>query len=112
MDYPIHIDTISMQLSIFILRGCQTKFLKNDVFLSLRIVFIQANSADPVEMLPYAAFHLGLHCLHKYLFTGIQNEKETVLHRSIISPMFMFYIVGLFYGQSKNLFQKALAFKL
>ena len=26
-------------------------------------------------MSPYAAFHLGLHCLPKYHFTGIQNEK-------------------------------------
>ena len=50
-------------------------FLKCDVFQSLKIVFIQANSADPDEMPPYAAFHLGLHCLPKYLFTGMQNEK-------------------------------------
>ena len=34
-----------------------------------------ANSADPDEMLPYAAFHLGFHCLPKYLSTGIQIEK-------------------------------------
>ena len=27
-------------------------------------------------MPPYAAFHLGLHCLPKYLFTGIQNKKD------------------------------------
>ena len=26
-------------------------------------------------MPPYAAFHLGLHCLPKYLFTITQNEK-------------------------------------
>ena len=26
-------------------------------------------------MPPYAAFHRGLHCLPKYLFTGIQNAK-------------------------------------
>ena len=26
-------------------------------------------------MTHYAAFHLGLHCLPKYLFTGNQNEK-------------------------------------
>ena len=38
--------------------------------------FILANSTDPDEMLPYAAFHLGLHCLPKYPFTGIQNEKS------------------------------------
>ena len=33
-----------------------------------------ANSADPDEMPPYVAFHLGWHCLPKYIFTGIQNE--------------------------------------
>ena len=32
-----------------------------------------ANSADLDKMPPYAAFHLGLHCLQKYLITGIQN---------------------------------------
>ena len=26
-------------------------------------------------MLPYAAFHLGLHCLPKYGFTSVQNEN-------------------------------------
>ena len=33
------------------------------MFLSLKIVFIFANSADPDEMPYYAAFHLGLHYL-------------------------------------------------
>ena len=32
---------------------------------SLKIVFISANNADPDEMPPYAAFHLGLHTLPK-----------------------------------------------
>ena len=39
-----------------------------------KIVFILANSAHSDEMPPYATFNLGLHCLPKYLFTGIQNE--------------------------------------
>ena len=43
--------------------------------MSLKIAFILANSADPDEMPPYVAFHLGLHCSPKYLFTSIQNEK-------------------------------------
>ena len=47
MDYPIHNDTISMEL------------------------FYLKNSADPDEM----PLHLDLHCLPKYLFTGIQNKK-------------------------------------
>ena len=44
-------------------------------YLSLKIVFILANSNGPDEMPPYVAFHLGLHCLPKHLFTGIKNEK-------------------------------------
>ena len=72
MDYPKYIDT-SMELSILCFKGgCQSKFLLNDAFLSLKIVFSLANSADPDELNPYAAFYLGLQCLPKYLFV---NEK-------------------------------------
>ena len=46
-----------------VLRGHRSKFLNNEVVMFLKIVFIFANSADPDEMLPLAAFHLGLHCL-------------------------------------------------
>ena len=45
------------------------------IYLSLKIVFILANKADLDEMPPYVAFHLSLHCLSKYLFTGIENGK-------------------------------------
>ena len=41
----------------------------------MKICFIFANSVDLDEMPHYVAFHLGLHCLPKYLFAGIQNEK-------------------------------------
>ena len=43
--------------------------------LSIKIVVILVNSADSDKLPPYAAFHLGIHCLPKYLFTGIQNEN-------------------------------------
>ena len=49
--------------------------LNYDIFMSVKNVFILAHSADPDEMPPYASFHLGLHCLPKYLFTSIQNDK-------------------------------------
>ena len=55
MEFPIHIDTISI-----------------DVFQSLKVVLI-ANSADPDEMQHYAAFPLGLICLSEYPFWGFQN---------------------------------------
>ena len=46
---------------------------------SLNIVFILANIADPEEMPPYAAFHLGLHCLPKYLCTRLTNDSACIL---------------------------------
>ena len=49
-------------------------FLNYDVFIPLTRLFILANGTDPDEMAPYATFYLGLHCLPRYLFTGIQNE--------------------------------------
>ena len=76
MDFPIHIDTISMGLPIVYFKGSQVDFLNYDVFLSLKIILIFANSADPDEMQHCAAFHLGLHYLPKYLFIDVQNEKS------------------------------------
>ena len=49
--------------------------MKFHVFWSpLSFVFILVISADPDIMPPFAAFHLGLYCLPKYLFTSILNE--------------------------------------
>ena len=39
-------------------------------------IFFLADSADPDEMLQFAALHLGLQHLPKYLFTGIQYTHE------------------------------------
>ena len=58
-----------------VLKVHMSNFLNHDVYMFLRIIFISASSADPDEMSPYVTFHLGLHCLPKYLFSGIQNEK-------------------------------------
>ena len=70
-----NISTISMGLPIVRLKGSQAEFLKYDIFLSLKIVFIIANSAGLDEMRHYAAFHLGFHCLQKYPFRGFQYTK-------------------------------------
>ena len=40
-----------MELSILYFKGLLVKIVENYVFLSLRIVFIIANSADPDEMM-------------------------------------------------------------
>ena len=71
MDFPIHIDTISMDLSILYFKGHRSKFLKIEhISVPEDCFYLMANSADPDEMPHYAAFYLGL-----YLFTGTQNEK-------------------------------------
>ena len=74
MDFPIHIDTISMGLPIVHFKGSQVEFY--NAILSLKVILILANSADPDEMQHSAAFHQGLHCLHKYLFRGFQYKKR------------------------------------
>ena len=51
-------------------------FQSYEVFLSLKIVLILENSADPDEMPLYVAFHLGPQCLPKYPFRGFQYIKE------------------------------------
>ena len=56
-----------------ILRSCGSIFLQNDVYLSLKIVFISANSPDPDSTTPDLTG--GPSLLQKYLSTGIQNEK-------------------------------------
>ena len=43
--------------------GHRFLFQNKIVFLSLKIVFVLANSVDPDEMPHSEAFHLGLHCL-------------------------------------------------
>ena len=57
MEY--HKATISMEFSI----GLPVQNSINNVFLSLKIAIILANSAGPDEMLHFVAFHLGFHCL-------------------------------------------------
>ena len=78
MYYPIYIDSINMDLSIFFyFMGPPVKVCKFKLFLSVKIALILANCSDPDEMLFYVAFHLSLHCLPKYmyLFNSIQNGK-------------------------------------
>ena len=52
IDYPIHIDTISMELFILCSNGSKVKVSK---LCLIKIVFCCANSAD-------LAIHLNIHC--------------------------------------------------
>ena len=53
MDFPIHIATIMMGLSIICFKGSQVDFSNKYVLQSLNFEFIIANSADPDEMQHY-----------------------------------------------------------
>ena len=43
-------------------------------FLSMTIDFVLSANADPGEMPHHVAFHVGFHCLPKYLFMGFQTH--------------------------------------
>ena len=58
MDYPIHIDTIRMELSLFYFKELQVKISIKSCISVPEDCFILANSADSDEMPPYAVFHL------------------------------------------------------
>ena len=66
-------DTINCP--VYISRGVSYNFKENIVFFRLKNLFTITNSEDPDEMHHYAAFHLELHCLEKYLFRGFQYIK-------------------------------------
>ena len=63
-------DTIKLGYFISLLGVSDYNFHKNSVCVLFcqNIFFTFTNSVDPDEMQHYAAFHLGLHCLQKYLF--------------------------------------------
>ena len=60
-------------------KGSQVEFSKLLCISAPEIVLILANSAEPDEMQHYAAFHLGLHCLPKYLFWGFPVYKGLII---------------------------------
>ena len=69
-------------------QGCRVIIIKNIVFFCLKIFFTFTNSVAPDEMQHYAAFHLGLHCLQKYLFRGFPNFKGL---RGVTFPCYRCY---------------------
>ena len=60
------IHTVKSEWSIVYIEGPQVIFFF--VFLSLKMDFVLANSADPDEMWHHPTFHLGLGCVQKYSF--------------------------------------------
>ena len=71
MDYHIHIDTKSMELSILYFKGVTGQNFNKMMYSVPEDCFYLINSADPDEIPPCVALHLGLHYLPQYLFTGV-----------------------------------------
>ena len=87
MDYPIHINKISMLL--FILYFCTSQnFNKMMCFSPFKIVRILTNSADPDEMPPDVAFHLG-DSLQKMSVLYAANERVSRLNCYLLVTTFV-----------------------
>ena len=68
IDFSIKFDTVKSECFIEYIEGLQVlhpppKKKKTQYISFLRSYFVSTNSADPDEMSPYTAFHLGIHCL-------------------------------------------------
>ena len=53
------------------------------MFFCLNIYATLSNSVDPDEMRHCAAFHLGLHCLQKYIFMGFPEYRGLIWSRYV-----------------------------
>ena len=80
MDSSFWFYTVHLGWSIVYIEGLQVILFKNIIFISLKIDFVLANSAEPDEMPHYAAFHLGLYCLPKYLLSWMKVEISKILN--------------------------------
>ena len=58
MEFSIKFDTVKSEWSIIYIEGSQVIIFKKYCIFSMKIDFSLANSADPEEMLHYAAFNL------------------------------------------------------
>ena len=75
MKYSIKVDTVKSGWSIIYIEGSQVIISKHIIFLSQMIYFDLANNAGSDDMLLYAAFHLGFHCL-KSTRLGVSSPKK------------------------------------
>ena len=67
MDSSFWLDTINLRYFILHIYGCQIIIFKKGS------IPMYLYGVDPDEIQHYAAFHLSLHCLQKYLFRGFKG---------------------------------------
>ena len=97
MEFSIPLHTIMSWWFILYNGGPKVIISKKFVFLSLQIIFILAYRADPDEMLHYRAFHLGFHCLPKYLIGPV---KQIFCHK--IAIIYLSISLNMCFGCSKE----------
>ena len=73
MEFSIKFDTVKSGWSIIYSEWSLVSISKINGISISEDQFFLVNSADPDEMPHYVAFHLGLHCLPKYLFRHIRS---------------------------------------
>ena len=81
VDLPRLDCKINMRQSILSFKGSHLKNQLWCIYVPKGCHYLN-KQCRPWRMSPYAAFCLGLHCLPKYLLTGIQNEKGVGIYCS------------------------------
>ena len=79
--------------------GYRLLFQNKIVFLSLKIVFVLANSVAPDEMPHSKAFHLGPHCLGQchstHLGNIVQCTKGYGVHKFAVNTVYIFILLSI-----------------
>ena len=75
MDLPKHIDTKVWDSQFCVLRGHSSKFLNNDKFMPLKIVYILANSVAPGENAALCSISSGSSLFAKVTVYQYPNGK-------------------------------------
>ena len=88
---PLRLEPVALPSRVK-LSGHRLLFQNNIVFLSVKIIFILANSADPDEMLHSVPFYLGFHCLQKYPFRGFKSTKGKVCCQLILESIHIVHL--------------------
>ena len=78
MEFPIKLHSTKKGWYIVYIEGSQVIISKYHI--SLKIDLVLKNSADPDEMAPYAAFHLGLHSIREFpVFKGLITRASKMV---------------------------------
>ena len=90
MDVVFHKTTYDKVRMVYCIYSGVTVYNFQDMYFSLKIEFVLANSADSDKISHYVAFHPGLHCLPKYLLgvSGLQRVNcDHEIHEKVLGGL-------------------------